>query len=142
SACTAGGPRSGSTLGTGSPAATGSAHADVADNGSYQNSISVEVPAFHEITPVIRLIYDSNAGNGPLGLGWSLAASSQITRTSRMQGVPHYDATDQLWLDGMELLPCAGAPQSVSCSTGGTHTTRVEGVTRITQDTATNTWTV
>jgi RHS repeat-associated protein len=114
----------------------------VADNGSYQTSISVEVPAFHEIAPVIRLVYDSNAGNGPLGLGWSLVASSQITRTSRLQGVPHYDATDQLWLDGMELLPCAGAPQSVSCSTGGTHTTRVEGVTRIVQDTAANTWTV
>jgi RHS repeat-associated protein len=120
----------------------GVAEAGVSDRGAYQTSIGVQVPEFHEITPVIRLVYDSNAGNGPLGLGWSLRAGSEITRTSKLRGVPNFDASDQLWLDGMELLPCSVAPQSVSCLSGGTHTTRVEGFTRIALDSATNTWTV
>ncbi len=118
------------------------ARADVSDLGAYQTSVSIEAPAFHAIAPSIRLVYTSNGGNGPLGLGWSLQAGSRISRTSAATGVPHYDATDQLWLDGMELTPCAQALQSASCRTGGSHTPRVEGFNRITQDLATNTWTV
>lgn len=118
------------------------AEAAVSDHGTYQTSIPVQVPEFHRITPSIRLNYDSRAGNGALGVGWSLQAGSQITRASRLNGVPRYDATDQLWLDGMELLPCGAAVRSISCSSGGTHTTRVEGVTRIRHDTVTNTWTL
>src|ERR1051326_7393202 len=82
------------------------AHGDVTDRGSYEKSISIAVPKFHEITPTISLLYDSSSGNGPLGRGWSLQVGSQISRTSIGQGVPQYDnSTDLLWLDGMELLP-------------------------------------
>jgi Salmonella virulence plasmid 65kDa B protein len=74
--------------------------ADVTETGAYQKTIPLTVPRFHAITPSIALVYDSNIRNGPLGVGWSLRVGSQISRTSRGQGVPHYDATDQLWLDG------------------------------------------
>src|SRR5438034_7630194 len=114
------------------------ARADVTDSGTYQTSIAIDVPAFHDITPVIRLDYDSNARNGPLGIGWSLSTGPQIYRTSKFMGVPHYDASDQLWLDGLELVPCSAATLSASCQSGGTHTTRVETYNRIRFDPAAN----
>lgn len=125
----------------------GQVFGSVTDRGSYQTSIPIEVPSFHDITPEIALVYDSNTRNGPLGYGWSLMAGSQITRSSKPTGVPHYDASDQLWLDGMELFPCnpplpLPPPNSTSCKTGGTHTTRVENFGRISLDTEKNTWTL
>jgi virulence plasmid B protein len=119
-----------------------SIHAEVSARGSYQTSIDILVPKFHVIAPSIRLFYDSNGGNGPLGMGWSLAAASEITRTSRLKGVPRYDGNDQFWLDGIELVPCMFAPQGASCTSHGTHATRVEEYKRISQDESANTWTV
>jgi RHS repeat-associated protein len=119
-----------------------SLHAEVSARGSYQTSIDILVPKFHTIAPSIRLFYDSNGGNGPLGMGWSLSAASEITRTSRLKGAPRYNGDDQFWLDGMELVPCASAPQSASCTSNGTHATRVEAYKRITRDDNANTWTV
>jgi virulence plasmid B protein len=123
-------------------AADSTARADVTDAGTYQTSVIVEVPPFHGIAPIIRLGYDSNAGDGPLGIGWSLSIGPQIVRTSRFMGAPRFDATDQLWLDGVELLPCAEATLSASCRAGGTHTTRIETYTRIRLNKASNTWMV
>jgi Salmonella virulence plasmid 65kDa B protein len=104
----------------------GGAHAGVTDLGTYQTSVGVEVPEFHGIIPTIRLVYDSNAGNRPLGIGWSLHEGSQITHTSQSRGVPNYESSDQLRLGAMELISCATASTSVSCKSGGTHTTRAE----------------
>jgi RHS repeat-associated protein len=101
--------------------------------GSYQTSVPIEVPPFHEIAPSIRMLYDSSAGNGPLGMGWRLMAGSSITRTSAGRGAPRYGRNDRLWLDGVELIPCASNVVSVSCAAGGTHTTRVETYRRIEQ---------
>ncbi|GEP61008.1 FG-GAP-like repeat-containing protein [Reyranella soli] len=125
-------------------ASGGTALSEVTDAGTYWTSVEVDVPSFHEITPVIRLDYDSNAGDGPLGIGWSLSVGSQITRTSKFRGAPRLDAkeNDQLWLDGVELIPCADATLSASCQAGGTHTTRIETYTRIGLDEASNTWTL
>jgi hypothetical protein len=117
--------------------------ADVTDRGTYTQSIDIDVPPFHSIAPTMRLLYESNSRNGPLGIGWSLQASSQITRTAKPTGVPHYNSVDdQFWLDGMELIPCSVASKSISCRCGGTHTTREESYQRIVQDTHANTWTV
>jgi hypothetical protein len=120
----------------------GTALADVTDAGTYTTSVDVDVPSFHGITPIIRLNYDSNAGDGPLGVGWSLSVGSQITRASRFRGAPRFDATDQFWLDGLELLPCVAASLSASCRAGGTYTTRIETYARIRLDEASNTWTL
>src|ERR1700751_5545000 len=96
-------------------ASGGTALADVTDAGTYTTSVDVDVPSFHGITPIIRLNYDSNAGDGPIGVGWSLSLGSQITRASRFRGAPRFDATDQFWLDGLELLLCVAASLSASC---------------------------
>ena len=101
--------------------------------GSYETVVPIEVPPFHAITPQVRLVYDSSTGNGPLGMGWTLDVGSRITRSSAGRGAPHYDGTDKLWLDGLELVPCGGNVVSVSCATHGTHATRVETYRRIRQ---------
>src|SRR4030095_9582559 len=117
--------------------------ADVSEGGSYQTSVSIDVPEFHAIDPHIRLSVYSNLGYGPAGYGWALTATSYISRSSRRSGAPYFDdVKDQLWIDGMELMTCEQSPRSVSCWTGGTHSTRIESFRRITQNTATNSWTV
>src|SRR5712671_6828998 len=43
--------------------------------------------------PQLSLSYDSGAGNGPFGLGWSLSLPSITRRTDK--GLPRYDDEDQ-----------------------------------------------
>jgi hypothetical protein len=64
------------------------------------------VPPFHGLEPHLRLTYDSNAGNGLLGVGWSLAGLSTVQRTTPVKGVPRYATGDVFRLDGAELVPC------------------------------------
>jgi Salmonella virulence plasmid 65kDa B protein/FG-GAP-like repeat len=115
-------------------AAAEPASAEVDAVGSYGTSVSIEVPPFHEIAPTVRLVYDSSAGNGPLGMGWRLEAGSSITRTSDGRGAPRYNRSDRFWLDGTELIACGTTVVSVSCTAGGTHATRVETYQRIEQE--------
>lgn len=43
--------------------------------GSVRISVPIEIPSGrHGFTPQLQLLYDSNGGNGPFGLGWSLQA--------------------------------------------------------------------
>ncbi|WNG62078.1 hypothetical protein F0U59_50780 [Archangium gephyra] len=57
--------------------------------------------------------------------------------------MPAYAAGDLFLLDGQDLIPCSAAGNSSpSCSTGGTHATRIESYLRIKYDAAANTWTV
>ena len=60
--------------------------------------------------PQIAICYNSQEGNGPLGMGWSLSGISQITRSSRNI---YYDNTttgvrmtndDSFYLDGVRLI--------------------------------------
>jgi hypothetical protein len=55
--------------------------------------------------PQLSLSYDSGAGNGPFGLGWSLSLPSITRRTDK--GVPRYedqDESDTFILSGAEDL--------------------------------------
>ena len=61
-------------------------------------------------------MYDSGAGDGWLGVGWSLAGLSAVQRASRGKGVPTYSSNDVFYLDGTELLPCTPGLKSPSCS--------------------------
>ena len=117
--------------------------ADVSSRGTYQTAIEIEVPLYHSITPRIALSYDSNSGNGPLGMGWRLEADSRITRVSPGGGAPRHNSSDRLWVDGLELLPCQQNSSSLSCRSGGTHYTSIEDFQRYQRDTPQpNTWTV
>src|SRR5262245_18578891 len=49
-------------------------------HGSFQTGIPIEVPTFRGLTPELALGYDSQAGNGPLGVGWSVSGFQMIQR--------------------------------------------------------------
>lgn len=66
-------------------------------------------PGRHGMQPQVRIQYASSAGNGFLGVGWSLSLSS-ITIDTRF-GVPNYLDEPSYLLDGQPLVP-AGAPIS------------------------------
>jgi len=104
-----------------------------AGHGTYNDAIAIDLPPFRSITPELALRYDSSAGNGELGVGWSLDGVSIIERASPGKGAPRYDDADIFLLDGQELIPCAPASVSPSCTTGGTHSTRIENYERIAQ---------
>ncbi len=67
------------------------------------------------VTPQLSLSYNSGAGNGVLGVGWSLSGLSAITwcgRTMAQDGYTdagHFDGSDALCLDGKRLVPVVGA---------------------------------
>ncbi|HEY7767126.1 SpvB/TcaC N-terminal domain-containing protein, partial [Longimicrobium sp.] len=73
--------------------------------------------------PDLSLVYDSGAGNGPFGLGWSLSLPAITRKTDR--GIPRYrdeEESDVFLLSGAEDLvpvptdgpdPRAGTPRTV-----------------------------
>ena len=130
----------------------------IAWNGSYRQSIPIDVPSFRGLEPRLSLSYDSarNVRNIPsaggwLGVGWSLDGLSVIERISGSpvpaagldklpggQGAPAFGAAglppDSFALDGAELVPCVelqDQASSPSCSVGGTTATLVGYAARI-----------
>ena len=84
----------------------------VSDDGAAQYSVPLWVPAGRgAVTPQLSLSYSSRAGNGLLGVGWSLGGLSAISwcgRTIAQDGYTdggHFDGTDALCLDGDRLVP-------------------------------------
>jgi RHS repeat-associated protein len=106
---------------------------EVTGDGRFRQSVPVAVPAFHNLTPAVGLVYDSRSGNGVAGWGWQLAGDSEIRRLSRGRGAPRMDASDDYALDGQRLIACASQQvKGVSCTAGGTHSTERETFRRIT----------
>ncbi|CAM2005565.1 SpvB/TcaC N-terminal domain-containing protein [Acanthopleuribacter pedis] len=84
----------------------------VSPTGQANYSIPLRVPhALGGITPGLQFTYNSSAGNGPMGLGWTLQGFSGITRQSPnldRDGFTdriNYDNRDFFALDGQTLLP-------------------------------------
>lgn len=100
--------------------------APVAGNqGSAQLSYELRLPPGRNgMAPELALTYDSDAGNGWLGLGWSIHISS-IEIDTRF-GVPRYDGNDVYLLDGMALTPIGNAV-SASGETCRQYRQRIEG---------------
>ncbi|MFK5854922.1 MAG: RHS repeat-associated core domain-containing protein [Bacteroidota bacterium] len=84
----------------------------VSPSGAAVYNIPISVPAgINGMSPSINLVYNSQGGNGLLGIGWSLSGLSAITRTGTnlyhedyIDGVD-FDANDKLSLDGQRLIP-------------------------------------
>lgn len=110
--------------------------------GSFSHAIPIEVPPFHGVEPKLALSYSSEGRNGWLGVGWSLAGISTIERVNGGRGTPNWDASDTYLLDGQELVACVAGMVSPSCTTGGSHATKIESYLKIRFDPPTNTWTV
>jgi hypothetical protein len=102
-----------------------------ASHGTFSERIPIEVPDFRGITPGLALTYDSSDGNGWLGVGWSLDGVGVIERAGPGKGAPRYDGNDIHLLDGRELVACAPGSVSPSCTTGGTHSTKIESYMRV-----------
>jgi len=84
----------------------------VGQNGSATYSIPIIIPSgINGLQPNISLSYNSQQGNGLLGVGWSISGISVITRCpstldqdGRTRGV-QLDTQDNYCLDGQRLLP-------------------------------------
>jgi virulence plasmid B protein len=93
--------------------------------GSFSYSVPISVPSFHGIEPRLALGYSSEARNGLAGVGWTLGGFSRIERVNPGRGTPRFDSTDTYVLDGQELVPCVAGSVSPSCTTGGSHSTKI-----------------
>lgn len=127
---------------------TTSAKSEVSGSaGVYRTSIGLEVPDYRELEPALSLIYASGAGNGFVGVGWSLTGASVIERTSATNGPPRWFATDSFTLDGQRLYRCGEGAVSPGCVVGvragaEDFVTEHESYDRIEYFAATNTWVV
>jgi Insecticide toxin TcdB middle/N-terminal region/Salmonella virulence plasmid 65kDa B protein/FG-GAP-like repeat len=124
---------------------------EVPGNGTYTYEYPIDTPKFRGLEPKLTLVFDSTTGlrphgaaQGMLGTGWHIDGLSEITRVSRVHGAPRFNTpnTDVYLVDDQELIVCPVPSASPSCTSGGTHTTRVESYRRFKFDTAANKWLV
>jgi hypothetical protein len=88
----------------------------VTESGAAAYRIPIRVPpGIAGMEPSLALAYNSQVGNGLLGVGWSLEGLSFITRCPRtvaqdgVVGGINYDLNDRYCLDGQKLMLIAGA---------------------------------
>ncbi len=88
---------------------------EVTTRGSAKYTIPIAVPpGTRGMQPNLSLVYDSQAGNGFLGHGWSLGGLSVIHRCGAtilldgFKGGVKYDANDRFCLDGERLVNIGG----------------------------------
>ncbi|OOG39664.1 FG-GAP-like repeat-containing protein [Polaromonas sp. A23] len=87
----------------------------VNESGAATYSIPIQVPpGVAGMQPQLSLEYNSQSGNGLLGMGWSLSGLSAITRCPRtmaqdgVRGGVGYDMNDRFCLDGQRLILVSG----------------------------------
>jgi RHS repeat-associated protein len=89
------------------------------ENGSANYSLKIEVPpGIAGMAPKLSLNYNSNDGNGYMGVGWSIGGANVITRcpqSKAVDGANHkfgvkYDTNDRFCLDGQRLVVINGLP--------------------------------
>ncbi|CAI1993692.1 SpvB/TcaC N-terminal domain-containing protein [Serratia marcescens] len=88
-------------------------------DGAATLSIPLPVSAGRGYAPSLSLNYHSRAGNGPLGMGWSLSLPAVRLRTAK--GIPAFDGTDEYTgPDGEVLVPLPGTGGKPDIRTAGT----------------------
>jgi Salmonella virulence plasmid 65kDa B protein len=111
----------------------------VTETGAATISIPIQVPrGIGGMEPQLSMNYSSGAGNGLLGVGWTLAGPSAITRCPKsiqhdgVRGAVTFAVGDKFCLDGQRLLS-SGTTNDTSYGTGGTtYSTERESFSRIT----------
>ncbi|NLR75798.1 SpvB/TcaC N-terminal domain-containing protein [Leeia aquatica] len=88
----------------------------VGNAGAARYTLPIDVPVgVAGMKPDLALVYNSQAGNGPVGTGWGLAGLSSITRCPKtmaqdnVRGSVNFDANDRFCLDGNRLMLVAGS---------------------------------
>jgi virulence plasmid B protein/VCBS repeat protein len=91
----------------------------VTESGAAEYRIPIQVaPGIAGMEPKLALVYNSQGGNGLLGVGWSLEGLSSITRCPRtmaqdgVRGGVNYDWNDRYCLDGQRLILVSPPPAS------------------------------
>lgn len=107
----------------------------VSPSGAATYQIPIDVPpGVAGMEPKLALNYSSQAGNGILGVGWSLEGLSAITRcpktmaTDGVRGSVKYDVGDRFCLDGQRLINVAGAYGAASSE----YRTELESFSKVT----------
>jgi Salmonella virulence plasmid 65kDa B protein/FG-GAP-like repeat len=106
----------------------------VSPTGAATYTIPIQVPpGIGGIEPKLALTYNSQAPNGPLGVGWNLAGLSTIRRCPQTllqdnarTGVT-YTAADRFCLDGARLMLTSG----FYGTNGAEYRTEIDGVTKV-----------
>jgi hypothetical protein len=88
---------------------------DVSATGAATYSVPIVVPpGTAGMIPSLALAYSSQAGNGPLGMGWTLDGLPTVGRCPRtlaqdgVAGSINYDSNDRFCLDGQRLIAISG----------------------------------
>lgn len=109
--------------------------ADVSASGAATYQIPFEVPkGINGMEPTITLVYNSQNGNGLLGYGWNVSATSMISRTGKTyyhddsSDAVQLDNTDNLVLDGQRLVLISGN----NLANGSKYRTELESYSDIT----------
>jgi RHS repeat-associated protein len=96
-------------------------------------SLSVPIatsPGRSGFGPQLSLSYDSGAGNGPFGFGWSLGLPSITRKTDK--GLPQYRDTDEsdvfLFSGAEDLVPLLAAERELDGYTIRSYRPRIEGL--------------
>jgi Salmonella virulence plasmid 65kDa B protein/FG-GAP-like repeat len=109
----------------------------VSPSGAATYSIPIQVPpGIAGMEPKLSLNYNSQAGNGIMGMGWNLGGLSSITRCpqTKAQDGPsaitsvNYDSNDKFCMDGQRLIVVNGEYGA----TGSEYRTEVESFSQIT----------
>ncbi|MGQ0652768.1 MAG: SpvB/TcaC N-terminal domain-containing protein, partial [Betaproteobacteria bacterium] len=87
----------------------------VAENGAASYSIPIQVPpGIGGLQPNLALVYNSHAGNGLMGMGWSLSGLPAVSRCGKTiaqdqkRTAVAYDGTDRYCFNGERLVGVAG----------------------------------
>src|SRR5690242_20088779 len=87
----------------------------VSESGAATYTIPIQVPpGVAGVEPKLALTYNSQSGNGLLGVGWSLSGLSAVTRCAQTvaqdgaKGGVNFDANDRFCLDGQRLIVISG----------------------------------
>jgi RHS repeat-associated protein len=110
----------------------------VDNKGSANISIPLQIPVGRAgLQPNLALTYNSQSGNGPLGIGWSVSTGfpqsitrgrSILARDGEIRGVAFDNTKDKFYLDGKRLICVSGTYGAP----GSTYRTEVDSFITIT----------
>lgn len=123
----------------------------VDESGAATYSVPIlATPGSGGVAPQMALSYSSQGGNGPLGKGWGISGTSNISRCRSTRehgdfisgGVPvdgdpgpvNFSSSDRFCLDGQRLIPAPAGATACKTLSGATTTnlrTEIEGFSRV-----------
>ena len=108
----------------------------VSQGGAATYRIPIQVPpGVAGMEPRLELVYNSQSGNGLMGMGWGLAGLSAINRCPRtlasdgVRGGVNLDTNDRFCLDGQRLILTSGTPYGAAATE---YRTEIESFSKIT----------